>query len=161
MVRLRPPEEAFCGITSSRPVSRQKHLLSNSGRQRRLPVKSALDLKQERLSLMLQTSTSWKEESFCRKACWLRDEVPSCQWLRHGEKCAAARSGAAEQRVSHCLPCPAAVSGHMFEGELMFRIDRIMPEFQVRSSDPRTSNSIVSGLFMHTVATSRAGSSPS
>ena len=27
-----------------------------------------------------------------------------------------------------------AVPGHMFEGELTFRIDRIMPEFQVWNS---------------------------
>jgi len=61
-----PPEEAFCGIT--------------------LPVKSALDLKQERL-------------------------VGS---------------------VTKYLPVSGygMVKSHMFEGELMFRIDRIMPEFQ-------------------------------
>ena len=109
---------------------------------------------------MLQTSTSWKEESFCRKAYWLRDEVPSCHGLPPSEKRAAARSEAAGVALP-ALPCPAAVSGHMFEGELMFRIDRIMPEFQVESSDPRTSKSIVADFLVHADATSRAGSSAS
>ena len=63
LVSLRPPEEAFSGITPSRPVCWQSICFRN-GDTNRLPVKSALDLKQERLSLFgAQTSGSWAKRT--------------------------------------------------------------------------------------------------
>ena len=160
MVRLRPPEEAFSGIASSRPVFWQKHLLSNSGRQLQATcqVRTWLEARKVLTDLCCKLLRVGKKNRFVER---LIGSVTKYLPVMGYRLVKSARLQEAKQRVSHCLPCPAAVSGHMFEGELMFRIDRIMPEFQVESSDPRTSKSIVADFFVHADATSRAGSSAS